>query len=196
MIGLFIHEIAVPPGTVEFYPDAVDAAFDIIEESWAGVAVIMDGDDVAKDVSGDIFNDLYYQALWQETGLLAEDRITKASRATASFVYTAWKNAGEPVIPGSTVDITPPPAPAPQFSFSVGPNPFTDHLVIRWDGPGPYTVEIYDARGSRMGVLDAGAGSGEVRVWRPGHRPLAPGVFFIRLRAPGTEVVRRAVYVH
>jgi hypothetical protein len=181
---------------VEFYSDAVDAAFDIIEESWTGVAVIMAGDDAARDVSGDIFNDLYYQALWQETGLLAEDRITKASRATASFVYTAWKNAGEPVVPGSTVDITPPPAPAPQFAFSVGPNPFTDHLVIRWNGPGPYAVEIYDARGSRMGMLDAGAGSGEVRVWRPGHRPLAPGVFFIRLRAPGTDLVRRAVYVH
>jgi hypothetical protein len=196
MMGMFIHEIAVPPQTVEFYPDAVDAAFEVVEESWEGVATIMAADDLALAVSGGSYNSLYYQALWQETGLLAEDRVVNASRATASFVYTAWKNAGEPPVPGSTVDVTPPPPAAPVFTLSVAPNPFTNFLVVRWDGPRPFSVAIYDARGSRVGVLDAGSGSGQVRVWRPGHRPLAPGVFFVRLRAPGTDLVRRVVYVH
>lgn len=195
MMGMFIQEIAVDPAPVTFYPDAVEAAFDIIEESWSGVATILEADDVSRTVSGGSFNSLYYQALWQETGLLAEDRTVKASRATASFVYTAWKNAGEPVIPGSTVDITPPAPPAPRFIFTAEPNPFTDYLVVRWDGPRPFVVEVYDARGTRVGVLDGGAASGEVRVWRPGRRPLGPGVFFVRLRAPGVELVRRAVYV-
>jgi hypothetical protein len=198
MMGMFIQEIAVPPASVVYYGDVVDAAFDIIEESWSGVATIMDADDTALSVSGGSYTALYYQALWQETGSLAEDRIIKAARATASFVYTAWMNAGQPRVPGSTVSVEPLPDPAPQFSFTVGPNPFSNHLVVRWDGPRPFTVEIFDVRGKRVGSLGPHELSGEIRVWRPaeGRLPLSPGVFFIRLQAPGYDLVRRAVYVH
>jgi hypothetical protein len=197
MLGMFLGEIGVSPGSVEYFPDAVEAAFDIIDNSYPGVAAIMSADDMALVISGGSFSNLYYQSLWQLSGDLATERVIGATEATASFVYTAWIDAGQPPVPGSTVDVTPIPEPVAVPKLIVGPNPFTDFLVIRWDGPGPFSVQVFNARGRVVDVLEGGEFSGQTRVWRPSQSriPLSPGLYFVRVQAPGLEEIRRAIFL-
>ena len=157
----------------------------------------MEADDVALSMSGGSYNSLYYQGLWQQTGEIAETQIIQASKETASFVYTAWLDAGEPPVPGSTVDVTPEPEPYSEFRLTLAPNPFSKFLSVHWDGPGPYTVEIFNIRGARVAELDGDGLGGGVRVWRPASPEfsLAPGMYLVRLRAPGYELVERAVFI-
>ena len=85
----------------------------------------------------------------------------------------------------------------PPMSESADPNPFTDYLAIRWDGPGPFTVQIFNARGRVVDVLEGGEFSSQTKVWRPSQSrlPLSPGLYFVRVRAPGLEEIRRAIYL-
>jgi hypothetical protein len=119
---------------------------------------------------------------------------------TASMVYTAWMKAGQPVVPGSS---TSPPVDVPLVASAgdvrlvAGPSPFRDLLTVHFAGRGPMSVDVFDVRGARVARLaDQVSGEGSV-TWRPGASgaPAGPGLYFVRLSGPGTNVVRRVSLV-
>ncbi len=197
MINLFVGEIEIPVGPTESYPSVVDAMFDLITESWGGVESILAADDDAKSASGGSYSPLYYQTLWYYTGTLAADRMIDAARRTASMVVTAWLAGGSPPVPGSTVSAIASPGGDPGPRLWLGPNPFTDRLRVRWEGEGPCTVEIFDARGARLATLAKNGPPASVS-WRPERDglPAAAGVYWVRLSTPAGEVAGKAVLLH
>jgi hypothetical protein len=75
-------------------------------------------------------------------------------------------------------------------SLSAGPVPFRDALTIRYSGPGPLSVDVYDVRGARVErLVDRASGAGSVS-WHPASS-VGPGVYFLRLRGPQVNQVRR-----
>jgi len=192
MIGEHIGDLFTPPGTVTYYANAVDAMFDLISTSWTGVSAILQADDNARAVSGESYNSTYYSMLWSDTETMTRERVNAASLATASFVYTAWVDAGRPEVPGSSVSV-PPPAILVMQLFA-GPSPFRDALTIRYVGPGPLRLDVFDARGSRVDrLVDGASGEGSIS-WRPSAR-LGAGIYFVRLSGPQGELVRRVVWL-
>ena len=113
--------------------------------------------------------------------------------ATASFVYTAWINAGRPPVPGSTADVEPASV-ALGVLLEAGPTPFRDALSIRFAGSGPLSVEVFDVRGARVERVVEGAASAGSATWQPAGT-VAPGIYFVRLAGRGFEVVRRVARV-
>jgi hypothetical protein len=196
MINLFVGEIWIPAVEAAPYPDAVDAMFDFITESWAGVAAILDADDLATAATGGAYNALYYQTLWHETGNLAGEQMNRAAQRTAGLVRSAWVAAGEPPVPGSSVAVVPA-AGSGGARLWLGPNPFQDQLRVSWEGEGPFTVDLFDPRGARVKTLvREGTGAGHA-VWRPGTALAAPsGVYWVRLAWPGGAIASKAVLLH
>lgn len=194
MLSMVIGDLHTDPMAVELYPNAVDAMFDIIGDSWSGKDQVLQADNTAKAASGGSFNTIYYQTLWHEIEALTRQRIDEATRATASFVYTAWQNAGRPAVPGSTVDAVPL---ADRAFLSVGPTPFDEALAVRFSGTGPLTVEVFDVRGSRVATLASAVRGISGLSWRPGEGAsrTGPGIYWIRLRGDRFELSRRAVYL-
>ena len=197
MINTFQGTISVPAVEASAHPDAVEAMFDIIESSWTGVTPILDADDDAKAASGGSYNALYYQTLWYYTGVLATQQIQQAAQQTARMVMTAWVLAGEPPVPGSTVAVSPGGPSSGSLTLALGPNPFRDHLTVRWNGPGTHSVEVLDARGTRVADLGTVEGAGGSVVWTPGTtaKRLAPGVYWVRVTGGGQRAVAKAVYL-
>ena len=195
MLSMFITDVHTSPAAVSFYASPVDAMFAVIGTSWGGKDTIFQGDNVAKATSAGAFNTLYYQTLWQETQPLTEERLGEASRATASFVYTAWVDAGQPPVPGSTA--VAPDAVAGRPELELSPNPFRDALSIRYQGPGATRIEVFDARGARVAEIGGGSASGGAATWSPraGGSRTPAGLYFVRMSAPGIHVVRRAAYL-
>ncbi|MGH7341262.1 MAG: hypothetical protein ACREKH_12295, partial [Candidatus Rokuibacteriota bacterium] len=197
MITTFQSEITVPAVQVDAYPDAVEAMFDLIESSWTGVQPILDADNASKTASGGSFNALYYQTLWQYTGNLATQQIQSAARETAAMVVTAWVLAGMPAVPGSTVDVVSGPASANGLRVWLGPNPFRDRLTVHWEGDGGHRVEVLDARGARVALLEPTASGGGTAVWLPSADagPTSPGVYWVRVTGEAGQAAAKAVYL-
>jgi hypothetical protein len=94
------------------------------------------------------------------------------------------------------VDIT---THTPFFLDQPYPNPATSDVVFRLDAPDgtPTTLEVFDVRGRLvMGWKGEGPSSMRDIHWNlrdAGGDPVASGIYLVRLRAGGNEVVRRFV---
>jgi len=195
MISDYLGQLHTPTMTVQYYASPQDAIFDGIAAAYADVAPILTADTVAKAASGGSYNSTYYASLWNSTKVFTQARLDTASVMTASFVYTAWVNAGSPIVPGSTAGV--PPGLAAGVQLQAGPSPFRDALTVRFSGPGPLSVEVFDVRGARVARLaDGVSGAGSV-TWRPGSAgaPSGPGLYFVRLHGPEQDLVRRVTLV-
>ena len=188
MMNSHIADLNTPVMPIGDYASPADAMFGIVSGSWDQVDAVLQADNVAKAASGGSFNSVYYASLWNSTQTFTRARVDSATVATASFVYTAWVDAGRPTIPGSTAAVEPPGL--ANSVLEAGPTPFRDALTIRFSGHGPLTVEVFDMRGARVErVVDGVEVAGSV-AWRPA-RTVEPGVYFVRLTGPGFNIVRR-----
>jgi hypothetical protein len=192
MISTYLAQLSTPAMNVAFYSSPLDAAFDVITASWAGVSLILEADDIATATAGGSPSGAtYYASLWDNIHTLTQTRLDTASVMTASLVYTAWVNAGEPAMGEPAVDAG--------VQLLAGPSPLyfhdVDELTVTFAGVGPLSVDVFDVRGARVARLaDNASGGGKHEVkWRPGSAGAAvrPGLYFVRLSGPGTKRVRR-----
>jgi len=194
MIGTYVGQLHTDPATVAYYPSPQDAIFDLIGESYTGVSPILDADNAAKLASGGSYNSTYYASLWNSTKTLTQTRMDAATVMLASYVYTAWVDAGQPVVPGSSVDVPPLAGPG-GVRLAAGPSPFRGTLNVSFAGRGPLTVDVFDVRGARVARLaDGVTGEGSV-TWPAGGMAAGPGIYLVRLHGPNVDLVRRVVRV-
>jgi len=188
MMNAHLSELSTPVMPITYYADPVDALFGMVSGSWDRLDEVLAADNAAKAASGGSYNTTYYNALWANTQSFTRVRVDSAAVATASFVYTAWIDAGQPPIPGSSAGVAP--GPVAGSPLQAGPSPFRDALTIRYAAPGPVTVEVFDVRGTRLErVVERAEAPGTVS-WRPAG-DVGAGLYFVRLSGAGIDVVRR-----
>lgn len=191
MLDGFLGQLVTDPMPVQYYPSAVDGMFATVTASWGWVDDILRADTEAKALSGGAYDGVYYETLWYWTEGFTRDLLDEASQATASFVYTAWVDAGRPTVPNSSVAVEPPPAMA-AGRLEAGPSPFRGELTVRFAGAGPLTVDVFDVRGARVARLAESAAGGGTANWRPAA---GAGLYFVRLSGPGVNLTRRVTCV-
>jgi len=202
MISNYLAQLNTAAMTTTYYASPLDATFDVIAASWAGVSPILTADTAAKAAAGgSTSGTTYYASLWNSTRTLTQARLDTATVMTASLVYTAWIKAGLPVVPGSSAPVpaldVPPMVADAGVRLVAGPTPFRDVLTVRFAGGSAMNVDVFDVRGARVARLaDNVMDEGSV-TWRPGSSGAAtkPGLYFVRLSGPGTNVVRRVTLV-
>jgi hypothetical protein len=200
MLDLHAQGIVLDAGTATWLPDPVEAAFAIAGTSQQNKDAVLAADTEARAAAGgSITSGTYYAGLWSRTSGLTRARLSGAAQATASFVHTAWVNAGFPPVPGSTVDAGGPGAPGARgLALAAGPVPVPARgdLVLRFVLPSPGTpvFELLDARGRRVARADAGPRpAGEGRFAWTFEGGIGPGVYFVRLVHAGRTVEARVV---
>jgi hypothetical protein len=195
MMGQHIADLHTYPMPVTYYSSAVDAMFDNLYASWAGLRTILVADSTAKVASAGSYNTAYYASLWTNTQEMTRIRVDAATQMTASLVYTAWVNAGQPAVPGSTADVAP--SLIAGARLDAGPTPFRDHLTISYSGAGPLNVDVYDVRGARVArLVDGATGAGSVSWGRnAAGSNVGPGLYFIRLTGTNVNMTRRVTLV-
>src|SRR4029077_88703 len=177
----YIGDVHTPPEVVDYYSSPVDEMFDVIGNSWSDIPIVLDGDNVSKAASGGSFNSIYYQTLWQETQPMTEQQLSEASRITASYVFTAWVNAGSPVVPGSTV-VGAPGASGLAASLELSPHPARGAIEVRYRAASAPKIDVFDARGAQVASMAARASSGTLS-WDPrtGDTQVRAGIYFVQL---------------
>ncbi len=112
----------------------------------------------------------------------------------ASGQVLSFKLIGQPTAP---VGVSPPRVDVP-FRLSVSPNPARGLLRVEWSGAvGPVRLEVFDARGRRMGRGEGGAaGAWSWAATGRDGRPAPSGVYFVHARDSAGELsVERLVLV-
>lgn len=88
-----------PPARPLVKIDSVrDYAFDSLVKSYSHVQAVLDADKAA--VAGrEIYDDGYFEAMFQKLKPVLEDRLADSIAAVASAITTAWEQAGKPALP-------------------------------------------------------------------------------------------------
>jgi len=110
MVNRYVTRID-PVGTVKPVEDPLEAAFSVVEESYALHTRLLRADSLARrplspeqrkqleDYKEHPFDSQYLAVLYSETQDVVEDRLGKAAVMIASLWYTCWLNAGSPKCP-------------------------------------------------------------------------------------------------
>ena len=194
MMSGHIGDLNTPVMAIADYASPVDALFGIVSGSWDRLDDVLQADNTAKAASGGSYNSVYYASLWNSTQAFTRTRVDSACVATASFVYTAWIDAGRPAIPGSSTGVEPVPVAVGAASLEAGPTPFREALAIRFAGAGPLSLDVFDLRGARVERLIEDAAGAGTASWRP-PAGVGTGLYFVRLTGPEFTVVRRVTRI-
>jgi len=132
--------------------------------------------------------------------LVSLDKSTGAATPIGSIGFAAVGGlASLPTVPAAS---SPARHAIRELAVSSSPNPFRPGTMIGFELPraGRATVEVFDVRGRLVrrlldAELEAGAHSVRWNATDDAGRPAAPGLYFYRVRADGTQGVGRVAHV-
>ncbi|HPN37793.1 MAG TPA: S1/P1 nuclease [Melioribacteraceae bacterium] len=78
--------------------DPLLTAFDIIDNSFSFIEIILDSDKKANELAHSTSTDMYYAYLWKQTDYITYIQMNNAAKFVASYIYSAWYKAGMPKI--------------------------------------------------------------------------------------------------
>lgn len=89
--GFYIQQI-------DTIKDPLITAFEIIDNSFQFINIILDSDKKAKELAYSDNTDLYYSYLWKQTDYITLIQMNNAAKNIADYIYSAWYKAGMPKI--------------------------------------------------------------------------------------------------
>lgn len=189
---MVLFDFTVPPGETYVYEDAYVVT--VSEEAYTTEAgTFAQARVLSFDIPGAVDDEFTY-VFAAGVGVIAHWE----NWASPEFIFEA-------VIDGETVTALEPGAAAAPPALQVYPNPFADRVWIQLhDGVGPFgdpvTVTIHDLLGRRVRVVHAGRLVNETPSLRwdgrdESGRPVASGVYFVRVATEGRVLSRPVVHV-
>lgn len=98
MINTYQSQIFYNGENITYISNISDFTFAMVYANYRYVDSVLQADIASKNFAGGNYNSTYYQKLWELTKGFTIKLFKNASVNLAALIYTAWKNAGEPVI--------------------------------------------------------------------------------------------------
>jgi hypothetical protein len=98
MIGTYQQQIFYDGDTVNYVSNIEEFIFEMIYKNYGYVDSLLQADLIAKSFAGGNYNSNYYSKLWGITKEFTIKLFDNASYNLACLIYTAWNNAGKPVL--------------------------------------------------------------------------------------------------
>ena len=151
MIEIYLDQIIYPGYQTEPIENINQYIFSYLYSNYSYVDSLIAADEYAHNLAGNTNSSLYYATLWDETKNFTTLLFKRASHNLAELIYTAWVNAGSPLITSA-------------FSPSVNnisilqqnsPNPFNQSTTLTFNLPqsSQVSLEIWDVRGRMVQTL-------------------------------------------
>jgi hypothetical protein len=188
MINRYSNLLQYEGDTLVYVEDLSDFVFQFIYVNYLYVDSLLSADLAAKSVAGS-YNDTYYEELWNLTENFTVKLFKGASNKMANLFYTAWINAGSPVL----TDLHEDTVPFKNFKLEQNyPNPFNPSTKIKFIVPRKENasltkviLKIYDTLGNEISTLvneQKSPGTYEVEFSAVGRQELPSGVYLYRLQ--------------
>jgi len=85
---------------ISYVKDPLSTSFKTIYGSFSLINIILSADISAAKLTLGSYNDLFYQLMWKQTEYITYMQMNIASKNVASYIYSAWVDAGKPQIDG------------------------------------------------------------------------------------------------
>ena len=130
MINTYISQITYSGDYIGEISDVNQYVFDYIYNNYQYVESVIAADDYATNINSDIYSSEYKSALWNYSKNFTILLFKNASHALTELIYTAWLQAGSPVMNPTGIDnpITEPTV-VLQQNF---PNPFSNSTKVQF----------------------------------------------------------------
>jgi hypothetical protein len=187
MIGDYLTQIIYTDDSVSEIQDVSGYIFSYLYYNYKDVDSLLRADSLAHAVTGSTSSNQYYSYLWESTRGFTVDLFKRASYALAGLIYSAWIEAGSPVMPAYAIDEL---TSGKSLSLMNQPNPFSSETRIRFmnmDSGSPVLLRVFDVNGKMVATLQDGiikVGMNEIKWDARGCRP---GIYYISLVA-GSDI--------
>jgi hypothetical protein len=197
MVGKFESQLVYPADSARYIDDVNQYVFDYLYEDYKYVDSVLLADAYATTLAGGTSSDAYYQALWATSGTFTKLLMQHASASLADLIYTAWVQAGKPMMYPNAID-EPEIADQPVL-LKVFPNPVSGMvsfpIVLPRNGE-QVTLAIYDSGGNlKDTVVNQVMTEGYHKIdWNVSG--LASGIYFCKLTSGRISASQRFIVVH
>jgi hypothetical protein len=194
MISKYEQLLVYPPDSVQLIANVSDFVFSNLYTNYAYVDSVLIADNIAHTIAGNVSSDAYYQALWNESGAFTIDLLRRASLSLADLIYTAWVQAGSPLMyPAGLVD---PENPGQTRLLTIFPNPATQIIsfpVVVTSHSEHVTMYIYNDNGNLVETMFNGVMEKGTHTIKKDIKNLVAGVYLCRVKAGNVSSVQRFV---
>lgn len=195
MIEDNLNGIVYTGSSISVIPDVNQYIFNYLYTNYNYIDTILAADDYAQSISSNTSSSEYRSALWQQTKELTIKLFRNASHALTELIYTAWVQAGRPLISETSVASV---KPVKSVSTEQNvPNPFREKTQIRYTlaSDSDILIRIVDYTGRNVETLvnrhiEKGL---HVLEWQPSV--LAPGTYFLVFETAGCRLVKKMLFV-
>ncbi len=196
MVAKYETQIVYPADPAQFIPEVGQYVFDYLYADYAYVDSVLLADIYARNLAGGVGSDAYYQALWAKTGDFTKLLMRNASASLASLIYTAWVQAGSPMMYPNAIAEQDNPDHA--RLLPVFPNPVSQTVsfpVVIPQNTAPIVLQIYDNAGIlRDTVLNRTMAEGYHKIdWDV--KGYAPGIYYCKLISGTATTAQRFIVI-
>ena len=103
MIDQYIDSISFKTSRIKKVKDVHIYVFKYLYKNYSFISSLLKADKKSYTKAGNQYNKVYYESLWKETHLFTIQLLQESSKTLASLIYSAWLEAGKPLIPVNQV---------------------------------------------------------------------------------------------
>ncbi len=197
LVSRYETQIVYPADQAQYVENVRDYIFDYLYLDYKYVDSLLLADTYATTLAGNTNSDAYYQALWAKTGDFTKLLMRNASTSLADLVYTAWVQAGSPMMYPNAIEE---PGILWQAQLQkIFPNPAAQTIcfpLVLNGNPQPVTLMIYDLKGNLVDtVLNREMSEGTHNIFWDVNR-MAAGTYFCTLKSGGYSSTQRFVVLN
>lgn len=151
MLNSYASQLQYNGDSLIYIEDQSDYVFQFIYSNYVYVDSVLAADLEAKSIAGS-YNSTYYQEMWNRTKNFTKMLFKSASNKLANLIYSAWINAGSPIL--TNVDNSD--KPANSFLLKQNyPNPFNPSTKIEFSSQKSEftTLKVFDILCSEVRTL-------------------------------------------
>ncbi len=190
MISQYTSQIIYSGDTVIEIQNVNQYIFNYIYANYKYKDSVLLADTYAKTISSNTSSTQYKAALWDRTKTFTIMLFKNASHAIAELLYTAWKQAGSPILPNVSVAEH---GFESHLHLQTQPNPFVDQVKISYtlSESSPLELKVFDLQGKQIAILEnsmQAAGMHQVD-WNASSMP--KGMYIVSMKTiHGTQAVK------
>jgi hypothetical protein len=193
MINAYIGQFDYEGYDISAIADVNAYIFNYLYANYVYVDSVLAADDYARGIAGNTSSALYKQTLWAKTSGFTIPLFKHGSHALAELIYTAWSEAGKPLI--NETGIFDPNKSQNILHLQVFPNPVKESAIISFIHPvnSSYRIQLLSINGEILETRsenNQAEGTTEI-TWDTGS--LSPGVYFFSIETGNSREIRKVV---
>jgi len=191
MINTYISQIYYSGESIATITDVNQYIFDYLYNNYTLVDSVLAADDYAKAIAGNTSSNLYYESLWEKTHGFTKELFKSASNRLAALIYTAWVNAGSPLISG----IFNPYSTEQPYKLRVNPNPasFKTQISFRMQASKKISLTVINSQGKKVCTLMDGMSETGDNNLTYNTSELPPGLYYILLESDKKNALQKMI---